>query len=108
VSKGVIFQELCAIGGDIMQLITFVCAFYAFDSPMFFNHHNHEGDVIVIPSTMGTLGGALFALAHFKALHFTVNHFSSCLFPSIVDDTHIIGVMDVKIRHHLPIDGIHP
>ncbi len=96
-----------------MQLITFFCAFYAFDSPMFYNHHNHEGDVIVIPFTMGTyrgdpLGGALFALAHFKALHFIVSHFSSCLFPSIVDDTHIIGVMDVKIRHHLPIYGIHP
>ncbi len=49
-----------------MQLIPFVCAFYAFEFPMFYSHHNCEGDVTVIPSAMGThqgdpLGGALFA-----------------------------------------------
>jgi hypothetical protein len=37
------------------------------------------------------LEGALFALAHFRALHFIANCFLFCLFPSIVDDTHIIG-----------------
>ncbi len=63
---------------------------------MVYNHHNCEGDVIVIPSIMGThqgdpLGGALFALAHFRALHSIANHFPSCLFPSIVNDTHMIG-----------------
>jgi hypothetical protein len=36
-------------------------------------------------------GGALFVLAHFRALCFTTSHFLSCLFPSIVDDIHIIG-----------------
>jgi len=71
VSKEVIFQELHAIGEDIIQLIPFVHAFYAFEFPMFYNHCNHEGEVIVIPFTMGThqcdpLGGALFALVHLK------------------------------------------
>jgi hypothetical protein len=35
---------------------SFVHAFYAFESPMFYfyNHYNHEGDVTLIPSTMGT------------------------------------------------------
>jgi hypothetical protein len=56
-----------------MQLIIFVHAFYAFKFPLFYNHHNHKGDVIVIPFTMGThqgdpLGRALFTLAHFKVL----------------------------------------
>jgi hypothetical protein len=79
-----------------MRFIPFICALYAFESPLFYNHHNCEGDVIIIPSTMGTcqgdpLGRALFALVHFKALHFTTSHFPSCLFPSIVDDTHIIN-----------------
>ncbi len=65
-SKGVIFQKLCTISEDIMQLIPFVHAFYAFESPMFYNHCNHEGDVTIIPFAMGThqgdpLGGALFA-----------------------------------------------
>jgi hypothetical protein len=45
VSKGVIFQKLHVAGGNITQLILFVCAFYAFKSPLFYNHHNYEGDV---------------------------------------------------------------
>jgi len=39
----------------------------------------------------GVGGGALFALTHFRALCCTVSHFPSCLFPFIIDDTHIIG-----------------
>jgi hypothetical protein len=35
------------------------------------------------------LGGALFALVHYKALLFAVSQFPSYLFPSIVDDPHI-------------------
>ncbi len=95
VSKGVIFQELCVASGDIIQLILFVHAFYAFESPLFYSHHNCDGDVIIIPFAMGTyqgdpLGGALFALVHFKALCSIASHFPSCLFPSITYDIHII------------------
>jgi hypothetical protein len=95
VSRGAIFQELCATSVDIIQLILFVRAFYAFEFPLFYSHHNCDGDVIVIPSIMGTcqgdpLGGALCALVHLKTLHFTFNHFPSYLFPSIIDDIHII------------------
>ncbi len=35
------------------------------------------------------LGGTLFALTHFKALCFIVNRFPSCLFLSIIDNSHI-------------------
>jgi hypothetical protein len=47
---------------------------------------------------MGTCQGdalarALFALAHFRALHSIVSHFPSRLFPSIVDDTHIVSFL---------------
>jgi len=52
VLKRVIFQELRAVGGDIIQLIPFVNALYAFESPLFYNHHNRDGDVTIIPSTM--------------------------------------------------------
>jgi hypothetical protein len=95
-SKRVIFQELRVIGGNIIQFIPFVRAFYAFESPLFYNHHNHEGNIIVIPSIMGTrqggpLGRALFILAHFRALCSITNHFPSYVFSSIVDDTHIIS-----------------
>jgi hypothetical protein len=69
---------------------------------MFYSHYNCKNNGTIIPSAMGThqsegsgfrvyLGGALFVLAHFRALHFLVNHFPSCFFPSIVDDIHIIN-----------------
>jgi hypothetical protein len=32
-SRKVIFHELCATSGNIIQLFPFVCAFYAFESP---------------------------------------------------------------------------
>jgi len=100
VSRGAIFQELCVTSGDIIQLILFVRAFYAFESPLFYSHHNCDGDVIVIPSIMGTcqgdpLGGALFALIDLKKLYFTFNHFPSYLFPSIIDDIHIIDPLSI-------------
>jgi hypothetical protein len=53
VSRGVIFQELCIIGGDIIQFIPFICAFYAFKFPLFYNHCNRQGDVTIIPFAMG-------------------------------------------------------
>jgi hypothetical protein len=85
VSRGVIFQELHVEGGDIIQFIPFVHALYTLEFPLFYNHNNHDGDVIVTPSTMGThqgdyLGGALFALTHFRALHSITSHLLSYLF----------------------------
>jgi hypothetical protein len=94
--RRVIFQSFCATSGDIIQLIPFVHTFYAFESPLFYNHCNREGDVTIIPSMMGTcqndpLKRALLTLAHFRALCSIVSHFPSCLFPSIKDGTHIIS-----------------
>jgi hypothetical protein len=99
-SKGVIFQKLCATGGDIIQFIPLVRAFYAFEFPLFYSHHNREGNVTIIPFTMGThqgdpLGGAPFTLAHFKGLCFIINHFPFYIFPSIVNDIHIIGPFSI-------------
>jgi hypothetical protein len=37
------------------------------------------------------LGGMLFTLAHFCALRFTTTTHFTCVFPSLVDDTHIVG-----------------
>jgi hypothetical protein len=96
VLKGILFQELHAVGGDIIQLIAFVCAFYVFKSHLFYGHCNREGDVIIIPSTMGTRQGdpwgrELFALTHFNVLRSIKNHFPSCLFPSVINNTHIIS-----------------
>jgi hypothetical protein len=94
VLKGFIFQELHVASGDIIQCIPFVHAFYTFESPLFYTHHNHESNIMVIQSTMeicqgDPLGGALFALVHFKIICFS--HFPSCLFPFIAYDNHIIS-----------------
>jgi hypothetical protein len=67
---------------------------------MFYRNRNCDGNMMVIPFAMGThqgdlLGGALFALAHLRALHSTVSHFPFCLFPSIINDTHIIGPLSI-------------
>jgi len=96
VSKGVIFQEFCATCGDIIQLIFFNHAFYAFEFLLFYNHYSCEGNVIIIPFSMGTcqvdpLKRALFTLAHFNAPCSIINHFPSYIFPSIENDIHIIG-----------------
>jgi hypothetical protein len=56
-SRRVIFHELHAASGSIVQLIPFVHAFYAFEFPLFYNHHNHEGDVTIIPFAMGICQG---------------------------------------------------
>jgi hypothetical protein len=53
-SKIVKFQKLHATSGDIVQLIPFVYAFYAFESLLFYSHHNHEGEGTVIPFATGT------------------------------------------------------
>jgi hypothetical protein len=57
-------------------------------------------EIIIIPFGMGTyqknpLGKVLFTLTHFKDLHSIINDFFSCLFPSIVDDTHIINPLSI-------------
>ncbi len=80
-----------------MQFILFI---HAFESPLFYNNHNCQGDIIIIPFAMGThqgdsLGGALFVLAHFRALRSIFNHFLSYLFPSIIDNTQIIGPFSI-------------
>jgi hypothetical protein len=101
-SKRVIIQKLCVISGDINQLILFVRAFYAFEYLLFYNHRNHESNLIIIPSAMKTYqgnpwggGGALFALFQFRALHSTISNFPSRLFPSIANDIHIISLLSI-------------
>ncbi len=96
VLRRIIFQNLHAACGDIIQFIPCFHAFYAFESPLFYSHHNHENEVTIIPSAMGThqggiLGGALFVIVRFRALHSTTSHFPFCLFSFITNDTYIIG-----------------
>jgi hypothetical protein len=72
VLRRVIFQEFRVTCGDIIQLIFFDRAFYAFKFLLFYNHYSCESDVIIIPFAMGVrqvdpLKGVLFVVAHFNA-----------------------------------------
>jgi hypothetical protein len=42
--------------------------------------------------TRDLLRGVLFALVHFCAFHPTITTHLNCVFPSLVDDMHIIGL----------------
>jgi hypothetical protein len=64
--KGVTFQKLCVVGGDIIQFIPFVRAFYAFKFLLFYYHRNSEGDVTIIPSAMGTRQGDPWRRGHYS------------------------------------------
>jgi hypothetical protein len=98
VKKGHFSIILCNMW-DIIQFIPFACVFYVINFPFLYNHCNRDGDVIIIPITMGIHQnnplGALFTLAHFRFLRSTTNHFPSCLFPSIVYDIHIISPLSI-------------
>jgi hypothetical protein len=41
-------QKLFVANANIIQFMTFVCAFYAFEFSLFYNHCNHDGDVHLI------------------------------------------------------------
>jgi len=51
-------------------------------------------------------GGGLFVLTHFKALHFTANHFVSFLFPSITNDIRIIRPLLIVYYLHTNISRL--
>jgi hypothetical protein len=77
VKRGHISRILCNKWRD--HIIHPLClCIYEFDSSLFYSHHDHEGDVIIVPIAMGFQqgdpwggwGGALFAFAHFKGFKF--------------------------------------
>ncbi len=91
----VMFQELCVVVGDIIEVISFVHNFYASKPSFSYKLHNLKGDVIIL-LTMGTpqggpFGEPLFALAHLWGFQFALAWFPTCLSFTIVNDTHIIS-----------------
>ncbi len=49
------------------------------------------------------LGGALFALVYFRVFHFIVVAHLTCVFPSLADDTHIIGLASYMLLAFLQL-----
>ncbi len=77
-------------------LFAFVWWFYACSSPLYFFQAFWHGDLIVILSESCTwqgdpLGRTLFAFVHLRTLCPIIIAHITCVFLSLVDDTHIIG-----------------
>ncbi|KAL2632330.1 hypothetical protein R1flu_017016 [Riccia fluitans] len=51
------------------------------------------------------LGGALFALAHLRALRTMASEHLFCLFPSLADDTHIVGPPEAVVPAFHTLEG---
>jgi hypothetical protein len=75
------------------------------------------GGVSILESSLGMkqgypLRGPLFALPHYRALLKTIMRALSCVFPSLTDNTHIVGPMneiDCTFHHlsiQLTLDGL--
>ncbi|KAL2635465.1 hypothetical protein R1flu_006944 [Riccia fluitans] len=103
VSREVLFHELRPATGSLDQLFPFVRSFYAHRSPLHFSHRSHEDEVSLLSSESSTrqgdpLGGALFALAQLRALRIVASEHPLCLFPSLADDTHIVGSLRLSYQ----------
>jgi hypothetical protein len=65
----------------------------------YFQHGWHVEGVTIIESFSSTrygdpLGGFLFALAHYRTLLKTIVRAPNYVFPSLANDTHIVGPMN--------------
>ncbi|KAL2653691.1 hypothetical protein R1flu_021819 [Riccia fluitans] len=105
-----LFHEPCAATGSLDQLFPFVRSFYAHRLPLFFSHCFREDEVSLLSSESSTrqedpLGGALFALAHLRALRIVASEHPLCLFPSLADDTHIVGPLESVVAAFHGLEG---
>jgi hypothetical protein len=96
VSWTTILKELQSSTNTLDQLFPFVHWFYTHQSPLYFSKASRHRDLIVISFEFGTWEGdpsgrMLFALVHFRTFHPTSTSHPTCVFPSLVDDMHIIG-----------------
>ncbi|KAL2611673.1 hypothetical protein R1flu_023365 [Riccia fluitans] len=110
ISREALFCELRVATGSLDQLFPFVRSFYARRFPLYFSHYSREDEVTLFSSESSTrqgdsLGDALFALAHLRALRTTASKHPLCLFPSLVDDTHIVGSLEAVVPTFHTLEG---
>jgi len=97
------FLELCDVGGLLVSIVPFTILFYGAHYSFYYKHGQHVEGVTIIESSSGIrhgdpLGDLLFALAHYQILLETIAWTPSCVFPSLTNDTHIVGPMH-EITH---------
>ncbi len=96
------------------NFISFTKLFCGVHSSQYYQHGQHVEGVIIIGSFSSMkqgdpLKGLLFVLAHYQALLKTIMRTPNSVFPSPMDDTHIVGSMSEIIHtfNHL-FDPISP
>jgi hypothetical protein len=91
------FLELWNVEGLLVNIVPFTM-FYGAHFFFYYQHGQHEEGVTIIesPSSMEVgwiLRWFLFALAHYRTFLKSIAQAPNCVFPSLMDDTHIMGPM---------------
>jgi hypothetical protein len=87
------------LGGLLASIVPFIMLFYGIHYPFYYQHGQHVEGVTIIESTLSTrqgepLGGLLFTLAHYRAFLENIVQAPNSVFPSLTDETHIMGPMN--------------
>jgi hypothetical protein len=93
-----------------MNIVPFTKLFYGVHSSFYYQHRQHEEGVTIIESISSMrqgdpLRGPLFSLAHYRALLKTMVRTLGCVFPSMVNDIHIVDPMSEIV---LPLPTFEP
>ncbi len=96
VSQVVIFKKLCDVEGTLANIVPFTRFFYDVHPSLYYQHGQNVEGVTIIESSSSTkqgdpLGGPLFVLAHYRTFLETITQAPNYIFPSLTDDTHIMG-----------------
>jgi hypothetical protein len=93
---------LCDAEGLLVSIVPFTMLFYGVHSFFYYQHGQHVEGVTIIESSScirhgDPLGDLLFVL-HYQTLLKTIVWAPNCVFPSLANDTHIVGPMN-EITH---------
>ncbi len=85
--------------GPLVNILLFTMLFYGAYSSFYYHHRRRVERVTIIESPLGRrqcdpLGSHLFVLAHYQTFLETITHAPSYVFPSLMDDIHIVGPMN--------------
>ncbi len=93
---------MCDAKGPLVSIVPFTKLFYGVHSFLYYHGWHVEGITIIesfLSMRQGDLiGGFSFALTHYRTLLKTITHAPSCIFPSLANDTHIMGPLSEIIH----------
>jgi hypothetical protein len=89
---------LCDVEGPLASIVPITSLFCGVHFSLYYQHGWHVEGVTIIESFLGMkhndpLGSLLFVLAHYRTFLETIVWTFSYIFPSLVDNTHIVGPM---------------